>query len=181
MLLPYIQAMPAPAMTMAIQVRGNTRWPSMKRASKAVNKGPRLMVMSTLATVVSVKATMKQVNITLHITPEIHNGLPPVVRMRGASRPCSVTKYAARDKARKKLRQKVISKACAESSMRVMNPAMLHIKVTASMPATARRWEMEEDVTTVRDGAAGWCVSVPATGKSGFRRRDTVGLFCRVG
>ena len=31
---PYIQAMPAPATTMAIQVRGAAGWPSVKRASK---------------------------------------------------------------------------------------------------------------------------------------------------
>jgi hypothetical protein len=54
----------------------------MKRASRAVSSGATLIVISTLATVVSVNASMKQVNITHHITPEIHSGRPPAQQAR---------------------------------------------------------------------------------------------------
>ena len=48
------------------------------RAINAVRNGPTDIVTSTLATLVSVSATMKAVNITLQHTPEIHKaGLPP--------------------------------------------------------------------------------------------------------
>ena len=61
----------------------------MKRASKAVSSGATLIVISTLATVVRVSATMKQVNITLHIRPDTHSGRPPASSSRAVSRPCT--------------------------------------------------------------------------------------------
>ena len=65
---------------MAPQVRGAIRSPMKTRASSAVNSGPSAIVTSTFATLVSVSATMKAVNITLQHTPETHS----------ADRPCRI-------------------------------------------------------------------------------------------
>ena len=48
------------------------RWPMKMRATSAVRSGPSAIVTSTLATLVSVSATMKAVNITLQHRPESH-------------------------------------------------------------------------------------------------------------
>ena len=55
---------------MATQVRKGNWWRKNTRVNKAVNKGPTAMVISTLATAVSVSATMNAVNITLQQTPD---------------------------------------------------------------------------------------------------------------
>ena len=68
--VPYIQPMPIPASTMAIQVRAANWWCKNTRVNKAVSKGPTAMVINTLATAVNVRATMKAVNMTLQHTPE---------------------------------------------------------------------------------------------------------------
>ncbi len=71
--LPYMYTMPSAATTMVSQVRVAKRWPKTTRASKAVNKGPKAMMIKTLATLVKPKASMKAVNITDQHTPESQN------------------------------------------------------------------------------------------------------------
>ena len=68
--LPYIQEMPTPANTIAPQVRRGKRCPKKMRVINAVSKGPSAMVIKTLATAVSMRASMKAVNMTLQHTPE---------------------------------------------------------------------------------------------------------------
>ncbi len=62
--------MPAPATTIAAQVRTGRRWPSARRATSAVSNGASAIVIRTLATVVIVIATMKAVNMTDQHRPE---------------------------------------------------------------------------------------------------------------
>ena len=79
-----------PAITMAIQVRRGSLWPSKARANSAVTSGPSAMMTRTLATLVSVSAIMKAVNITDQQTPEIQT-------MRGERRRLRQTDGAAQD------------------------------------------------------------------------------------
>lgn len=145
--------MPAPAATMASQVRSASRWPSTARATSAVNSGPTDMMMSTLATVVKVSASMKAVNITLQQTPEIQNALERAstpqwrssIPCPGSSAICPAARSAARHQGRitssdsvvKALRQNVTSKRAADSSWRETTPAIDHIRVTTIIMNTA--------------------------------------------
>ncbi|EWS65665.1 hypothetical protein Y695_01069 [Hydrogenophaga sp. T4] len=148
--------MPAPAATMAIQVRNGRRWPMAKRASSAVNKGPTDMMISTLATLVKVSASMKAVNITLQQTPETQKareagstpqwrsrlpcpaGAPSTPEARSAAR--QTGKMTSKDSAVNALRQKVTSKRAADSSWRDTTPAIDHMRVTAIIMNTAWVW-----------------------------------------
>ncbi len=138
---------------MAAQVRGASVCPMVKRASNAVNSGPTAMMISTLATVVKVSASMKAVNITLQHTPLSQKAAEPAStpqwRRSGPCPDSSARRPAARsadrhkgrmsssDSAVKALRQKVTSKRAADSSWRVTTPAMDHIRVTATIRKTA--------------------------------------------
>ena len=95
------------------------------------------MVTSTFATLVSVSATMKAVNITLQHTPEIHSAGPPRRIFANTSRPWKNGRMTRSEPTVKKLRQKVISKLRACSSWRVTTPAIDHIRVTATIRKTA--------------------------------------------
>ena len=131
--------MPAPATTMATQVRAASRCPRAMRASSAVKRGPSAIVTSTLATLVKASATMKAVNMTLQHRPEIHRAAPPCNTLAASWRgPRSSSSIGSSAAALKALRQKVISKASACSSHRDTTPAMLHSRVTSSIVATAR-------------------------------------------
>jgi hypothetical protein len=129
--------MPTPATTIAPQVRAGSLWPMKTREMRAVNRGPSAMVTSTLATVVSVSATMKAVNITLQHTPESQKYGLFQCMSRNTVRPCHSGKITSSDTMVKKLRQKVTSKLLACSSWRVTTPAMDHIRVTATISHTA--------------------------------------------
>ena len=61
---------------MATQVLSAIGCFKVQRATKAVSKGPIDRVMSTLATVVRVRAIMKAVNITDQHRPDNHNKRP---------------------------------------------------------------------------------------------------------
>src|SRR5687767_1894254 len=117
------------------------------RAASAVSNGPSAMVTSTLATLVSVSATMKAVNITHQQSPEIQSARPPVRIFASTARPCHAGRITSRAASVKKLRQKVISKLRACSRCRVTTPAVAHIRVTATISQTARPW-----VSTALDG-----------------------------
>src|SRR6185369_4153662 len=91
----------------------------------------------TFATLVSVRATMKAVNITLQHTPETHSAQPPLRIFEKTSRPWKNGRMTSSDTTVKKLRQNVTSKLRACSRWRVITPAMDHIRVTATMRKTA--------------------------------------------
>jgi hypothetical protein len=129
-----------PAMTIAAQVRAASRWRRKTRAISAVSSGAIAIVTSTFATVVSVIATMKAVNITHQHTPEIHNVRPPPRSERNSTAgPRSQGSSSASASTVKALRQNVTSKLRAASRWRVTMPAMLHISVTRIIVTTARR------------------------------------------
>ena len=107
------------------------------RAISAVRKGPTDRVTSTLATLVSVSATMKAVNITLQQTPDIQSAGPPLRILANTCRPWKNGRITRSDSTVKKLRQNVISKLRACSRWRVTTPAIDHIRVTATMRKTA--------------------------------------------
>jgi hypothetical protein len=103
--------MPKAAATMVNQVRVGKRWPKAKRASKAVNKGPKAMMTNTLATLVKPKANIKAVNITAQHTPDTQkardSGKKPQCRCktcpqaeREIGTPPEVEASPARDQAR---------------------------------------------------------------------------------
>jgi hypothetical protein len=105
--------------------------------NKAVNNGPTAMVIKTLATAVSVRATMKAVNMTHQHKPDSQK-----YRLRQGKRdhtplPCHKGKMIKRDTTVKKLRQKVTSKLRASSKCRVTTPAMDHRTVQPTMVQTA--------------------------------------------
>src|SRR5688500_17521717 len=98
------------------------------RASKAVSNGPTAIVTSTLATLVSVRANMKAVNITLQHNPDTHSDRPPRRNLAKTSLPWKYGRITSSDTTVKKLRQKVTSKLRAASRWRVITPAMDHIR-----------------------------------------------------
>ncbi len=61
---------------MAVQVRPAMRSSSTSQTSRAVSSGAIARTTRVLATVVMVSATMKQVNMTAHITPDTRPGQP---------------------------------------------------------------------------------------------------------
>ena len=132
--------MPAPASSTAPQVRGASRWPRVIRADKAVSSGAIDIVTNTLATVVSVSATMKAVYMTHQHSPDTHSARPPVRSdSHSAAGPRSHDSSTTSASALKPLRQKVTSKLRAASRCRVTTPAMLHISVASTISHTARR------------------------------------------
>ena len=137
---PYIQAMPAPASAMAAQVRCGRRWPSTNLAPRAVSNGPIDIVTSTLATVVSVSASMKAVYITAQHRPESHSARRPARKVchKGPG-PRNQDSSTTRASALKPLRQKVTSKPRAASRWRDTTPAMLHMSAAATIIETALR------------------------------------------
>ena len=102
-----------------------------------MTSGPTANVTSTLATVVSVIATMKAVNITAQHSPEAHTGQ----RARRSSLHHCAPRIGDRpiDSAPivNALRQNVTSKLSAPCRWRVTTPAMLHISVTRTIRRTA--------------------------------------------
>ena len=132
-----------PAITMAIQVRRGSLWPSKARANSAVTSGPSAMMTRTLATLVSVSAIMKAVNITDQQTPEIQTMRGERRMLRQTDGPRRNVRMTVIASALKKLRQKVTSKLCAESRWRVTTPAMLQSSVTRIISETARAWVIE--------------------------------------
>ena len=92
------------------------RCPMKMRATSAVNSGPMARVTSTLATVVSVSATMKAVNITLQQKPLIQKARPPRRMRPKTAVPCTSGRMTSSDSAVKRLRQNVTSKLRACSS-----------------------------------------------------------------
>jgi hypothetical protein len=132
--------MPMPATTIASHVRPGIRSPITALATRAVRNGPNAIVTSTLATLVSVSATMKAVNITLQQTPEIHSARPPWRTLENTARPCHSGRITSSDAKVKKLRQKVTSKLRACSRCRVTTPAVAHISVTPTISQTALPW-----------------------------------------
>ncbi|MNV51373.1 hypothetical protein D3C71_1434180 [compost metagenome] len=135
---PYIHPMPSPATAIAAQVRSAMWWPMKTLANSAVSSGPTAIVTSTLATGMSTSATMNAVNITLQHTPEIHSARPLWRMEANTALPCSAGRMTSSDSSVKKLRQKVTSKLAACSRWRVTTPAMDHMRVTATISATAR-------------------------------------------
>ena len=98
------------------------------------------IVISTVATVVRVMASMKWVYITAQHSADTHSAQPPL-RISAHSRgPRSHSRAAASAAALKALRQKVTSKLRAPCRWRVTTPAVLHINVTSSISKTAREW-----------------------------------------
>jgi len=96
------------------------------------------MITSTLATVVSVSASMKAVNITLQHRPDSHKERPPRRMRPKTSRPWNSGRITSSDSTVKKLRQNVTSKLRACSRWRVTMPAVDHSSVTSTMSQTAR-------------------------------------------
>ncbi len=137
--------MPAPATAIATQVRGGCLWRRKIRAKTAVSSGLIDIVTSTLATRVIVSATMKAVNITLQHRPDIHTTRGD--RNRSAHRLQPRIHVSARPRATRlnRLRKNVTSKLSAVCSDRLTTPAVLHIRVTRTMPKAARAWLMEGD------------------------------------
>ena len=76
-----ISTMPATAAAIVSQTRPGTRSCRNNPPISAAVKGDKLESTSTLATVVSCKATMKQTYINAHSVPTIRPGLP-IARMR---------------------------------------------------------------------------------------------------
>ena len=107
-----MKTMPRPATTIANHVCSAKRLPPTKRDINAVKMGPMAMVMSTLATVVMVRASMKAVNITDQHTPESQKVLSRQGRFINW-RPLSKGNNMLSESKVKKLRQKVISKSWA--------------------------------------------------------------------
>ena len=70
-------------------MRAGRRWPSAKRATRAVTSGAIAIVTSTLATVVIVIATMKAVNITDQQTPESQSVAPPLRKVCASAAPAA--------------------------------------------------------------------------------------------
>ena len=103
---------------------------------------PMAITTSTLATVVSVSATMKAVYITAQHRPENQITRSPARMSRNSARPRSGSSRSSRVRALNRLRQKVTSKLRAASRWRVTTPAMLHSSVTSTISATARPWFM---------------------------------------
>jgi len=108
------------------------------RDANAVSKGVSDMVTSTLATVVSMIATMKKVNMPAQHNPEIHSAAPPWRMRANTPRPCISGRITSRLSTVNRLRQKVTSNFCACSRWRVTTPAVDHIRVTAIISNTAR-------------------------------------------
>ena len=127
---------------MATQVRVGSWCLSSTRENSAASSGATLMVTSTLATVVSMMATMKAVYITLQHSPLAHSGQPPVAMRCHRPAPRIQPSAISSASALNALRQKVTSKLRADSRWRVSAPAMLHRKVTSSIVATADLWVM---------------------------------------
>ena len=102
-----------------------------------MTSGAIAKVTSTLATVVSVMATMKAVNITAQHTPETHSGQRPRSTSRHQPAPRIAVSATVSASTVNALRQNVTSKARAASRWRVTTPAMLHISVTGTIKQTA--------------------------------------------
>jgi hypothetical protein len=105
--------MPSAATTIASHVCSAKRLPPTKRDNKAVKMGPMAMVISTLATVVIVKANMKAVNITDQQTPDNQKLRASQGSDRNIGRPLSKGSKTLSETKVKKLRQKVTSKPWA--------------------------------------------------------------------
>ena len=129
--------MPAPATTMAAQVRAGMGWRRKTRANTAVNSGDSDIVTSTLATVVNDSATMKAVNMTAQHRPDAQTAPPRMAEI--SALPRMTPRMASSASALNALRQNVISKPRAASRCRVTTPAELHISVTSSISKTADR------------------------------------------
>ena len=123
-----IHAMPAPATTMAIQVRAGRRWPVTRTD----------IVTSTRATPVMVSATMKAVNIVAQHSPASQKARRRQGRRANTPGPCHSGRMTSSDTALKKLRQNVISKPCAACIWRVTTPAVDHSAVASTIVHTAR-------------------------------------------
>ena len=133
-----IQIRPMPVNPMASQVRSGTDSRSTSMPSNAASSGDAAITTSTLATLVNVRAIMKQVNITAHINPESHPRLPPD-RVRESHCPRCMTIIVTMTKAAQKSdRQKAISKPSERSRKRVPTPAVLHKSVQPSIVRRAR-------------------------------------------
>ena len=109
------------------------------REKSAVIIGPIAIVTRTLATVVSVRATMKAVNITAQNRLEAHSTRLGRNSPRHMPVPRRTVRPMASASALNRLRQNVTSKLRAASRWRVTTPAMLHSRVTSTINATARR------------------------------------------
>ena len=113
------------------------------------------IVTSTVATVVSVIATMKLVYITAQHRAENHSARPPRRMSCHSPAPRIASSATSSAAALKALRQNVTSKLRAASSWRVTTPAMLHSRVQSTIRRTARRW----------------VIDTTAAGRSSARRR----------
>jgi hypothetical protein len=111
--------------------------PKVTRATKAVSKGPTAKVISTLATVVKVKATMKAVNMVAQHKPEIQRTGPAERIFLNTPRPCNKGKITSKATTVNRLRQKVTSKLRADSNWRVTTPAIDHMAALATINPTA--------------------------------------------
>jgi hypothetical protein len=83
---------------------------------------------------------MKAVNMTDQHTPDNHKDEPPWRMSLKTARPWVKGNKTSKDKAVKRLRQKVISKLWALSSWRVTTPAMDHMAALATIKPTACPW-----------------------------------------
>ena len=136
--------MPAPATTIADQVRSGRRWPRTTRATSAVSSGAIAIVTSTLATVVIVIATMNAVNITAQQAPEIQSvGSALSSVLRSAAAPRRRASRTTRAAALKALRQKVASNPLAASRWRVTTPAMLQSSVATTIAGDGTRMRVQ--------------------------------------
>ena len=131
---------------------------SAAQATSAVSSGATAIVTSTLATVVSVSASMKAVYITHQHSPDTHSARPPLrSACQSSAGPRSQDNSSTSARALKPLRQKVTSKLRAASRWRVTTPAMLHISVASTISQTARRW-----LTGSASSRNAWPCNVPA-------------------
>ena len=112
---PNIQAMPAPATAIATQVRRGKRCLRNSLANKAVSSGAIDIVISTVATVVNMIATMKFVYITVQNRPDAHNAQPPRRMSAHSLGPRMASKAIVNASALNALRQNVTSKLRAAS------------------------------------------------------------------
>ena len=107
--------MPTIAIAIAAHVRGGIGAFSTARASRAVVNGPTASTINVLAVDVSVSASMKQVNITAHMAPDINPAIP--VRRSEATKSRRTSRNPPTKIAANTLRQNVISnRPCACSS-----------------------------------------------------------------
>ena len=134
---PNIQAMPTPASPIDSQVAPGRRRLRKQREKIAAMSGPTDMATSTLATVVSIIATMKAVYIVAQHRPDNQSVQLPCRKSFQNALPRRQDRAMSKVSELARLRQKVTSKLCAASRCRVTTPAILQSTVDITISVTA--------------------------------------------